>query len=166
VPVSIWTSTLRRTIATANYLPYPKLRWKALDEIHAVCAWPRGWWWGWGGKGGGVKGRGVEKGWLDEIHAAHVVAVLHVDLYGWVDGRCHCGCGGCNSTHPTVAVPARILSCTGIGMRATLRCLEGAAVAFQNEPETVLSRHGTTGHMTTPNLILLFTECSRLQPEP
>jgi hypothetical protein len=36
VPVSVWTSTLRRTIATANYLPYPKLRWKALDEIHAV----------------------------------------------------------------------------------------------------------------------------------
>jgi hypothetical protein len=38
VPVSVWTSTLRRTIATANYLPYPKLRWKALDEIHAVSA--------------------------------------------------------------------------------------------------------------------------------
>jgi 6-phosphofructo-2-kinase/fructose-2,6-biphosphatase len=36
VPVSVWTSTLKRTIATANYLPYPKLRWKALDEIHAV----------------------------------------------------------------------------------------------------------------------------------
>ncbi|WIA42087.1 hypothetical protein OEZ86_009363 [Tetradesmus obliquus] len=38
VPVSVWTSTLKRTIATANHLPYPKLRWKALDEIHAgVC---------------------------------------------------------------------------------------------------------------------------------
>eukprot|EP00877_Chromochloris_zofingiensis_P010699 jgi/Chrzof1/5883/Cz16g19090.t1_FBP3A[v5.2] len=38
VPVSVWTSTLRRTIMTANYLPYPKLRWKALDEIHAgIC---------------------------------------------------------------------------------------------------------------------------------
>eukprot|EP00775_Hariotina_reticulata_P005300 gene5300-5535_t len=36
VPVSVWTSTLRRTIATANYLPYPKLRWKTLDEIHAA----------------------------------------------------------------------------------------------------------------------------------
>jgi hypothetical protein len=38
LPVSVWTSTLRRTIATANFLPYPKLRWKALDEIHAVRA--------------------------------------------------------------------------------------------------------------------------------
>ncbi len=36
--MSVWTSTLRRTIATANYLPFPKLRWKALDEIQAgVC---------------------------------------------------------------------------------------------------------------------------------
>jgi len=25
----------QRTIMTANHLPYPKLRWKALDEIHA-----------------------------------------------------------------------------------------------------------------------------------
>lgn len=41
MPVSVWTSTLKRTIHTANFLPYPKLRWKALDEIHAgarVCA--------------------------------------------------------------------------------------------------------------------------------
>mmetsp|Transcript_33362 Transcript_33362/g.94519 ORF Transcript_33362/g.94519 Transcript_33362/m.94519 type:complete len:475 (-) Transcript_33362:36-1460(-) len=35
VPVSVWTSTLKRTIETAEYLPFPKLRWKALDEIHA-----------------------------------------------------------------------------------------------------------------------------------
>lgn len=35
VPVSVWTSTLRRTIQTARYLPFPKLRWKALDEIQA-----------------------------------------------------------------------------------------------------------------------------------
>ncbi|KAG1672615.1 hypothetical protein FOA52_002095 [Chlamydomonas sp. UWO 241] len=34
-PLSVWTSTLKRTIQTANYLPFPKLRWKALDEIHA-----------------------------------------------------------------------------------------------------------------------------------
>lgn len=34
-PVVVWTSTLKRTIATARHLPYPKLRWKALDEIHA-----------------------------------------------------------------------------------------------------------------------------------
>uniref|UniRef100_A0A7R9VHD7 6-phosphofructo-2-kinase domain-containing protein n=1 Tax=Chlamydomonas euryale TaxID=1486919 RepID=A0A7R9VHD7_9CHLO len=33
--VSVWTSTLKRTIQTAGYLPFPKLRWKALDEIHA-----------------------------------------------------------------------------------------------------------------------------------
>lgn len=37
VPVSVWTSTLQRTIQT-NKLPFPHLRWKALDEIHAgVC---------------------------------------------------------------------------------------------------------------------------------
>ncbi|GLC46274.1 hypothetical protein PLESTB_000596000 [Pleodorina starrii] len=35
VPVSVWTSTLCRTIQTARYLPFPKLRWKALDEIQA-----------------------------------------------------------------------------------------------------------------------------------
>ncbi|KAG1663909.1 hypothetical protein FOA52_002672 [Chlamydomonas sp. UWO 241] len=34
-PVSVWTSTLKRTIQTASYLPFAKLRWKALDEIHA-----------------------------------------------------------------------------------------------------------------------------------
>ncbi|KXZ51897.1 hypothetical protein GPECTOR_11g330 [Gonium pectorale] len=34
-PVSVWTSTLRRTIQTARHLPFPKLRWKALDEIQA-----------------------------------------------------------------------------------------------------------------------------------
>lgn len=38
IPVSVWTSTLKRTIQTASLLPFPKLRWKALDEIHAgVC---------------------------------------------------------------------------------------------------------------------------------
>ncbi|CAG9464718.1 unnamed protein product [Pedinophyceae sp. YPF-701] len=35
LPVSVWTSTLRRTIATAEHLPFPKLRWKVLDEIQA-----------------------------------------------------------------------------------------------------------------------------------
>jgi hypothetical protein len=43
VPVSVWTSTLKRTIQTANFLPYPKLRWKALDEIHAGMFRCRGW---------------------------------------------------------------------------------------------------------------------------
>lgn len=33
MPVSVWTSTLVRTIATADGLPFPKLRWKVLDEI-------------------------------------------------------------------------------------------------------------------------------------
>lgn len=38
MPVSVWTSTLQRTIATAAGLPFPRLRWKALDEIDAgVC---------------------------------------------------------------------------------------------------------------------------------
>lgn len=38
VPVAVWTSTLNRTIATASNLPYPKVRWKALDEIQSgVC---------------------------------------------------------------------------------------------------------------------------------
>ena len=34
-PVSVWTSTLKRTIQTAEHLPFPKLRWKLLDEIQA-----------------------------------------------------------------------------------------------------------------------------------
>eukprot|EP00879_Flechtneria_rotunda_P016995 GHRR01017792.1.p1 GENE.GHRR01017792.1~~GHRR01017792.1.p1 ORF type:complete len:193 (+),score=32.33 GHRR01017792.1:556-1134(+) len=38
VPVSVWTSTLKRTIQTAAGLPCAKLKWKALDEIDAgVC---------------------------------------------------------------------------------------------------------------------------------
>ncbi|KAF9976663.1 Fructose-2,6-bisphosphatase [Actinomortierella ambigua] len=36
--LTVWTSTLKRTIATAEQLPYPKLQWKALDELDAgVC---------------------------------------------------------------------------------------------------------------------------------
>ncbi len=27
IPVSVWTSTLKRTIQTASELPFPKLRW-------------------------------------------------------------------------------------------------------------------------------------------
>jgi len=38
VPVAVWTSTLNRTIVTAAGMPYPKVQWKALDEIQAgVC---------------------------------------------------------------------------------------------------------------------------------
>jgi 6-phosphofructo-2-kinase/fructose-2,6-biphosphatase 2 len=37
-PLTVWTSTLRRTIQTAESLPYRKLQWKALDELDAgVC---------------------------------------------------------------------------------------------------------------------------------
>lgn len=37
-PLTVWTSTLKRTIQTSEKLPYPKLQWKALDEIDAgVC---------------------------------------------------------------------------------------------------------------------------------
>ncbi|KAH7927690.1 bifunctional 6-phosphofructo-2-kinase/fructose-2,6-bisphosphate 2-phosphatase [Leucogyrophana mollusca] len=37
-PLTIWTSTLQRTIQTAQELPYPKLTWKSLDELDAgVC---------------------------------------------------------------------------------------------------------------------------------
>ena len=35
MPVSVWTSTLQRTILTAQHLPFPKLQWKVLDEIQA-----------------------------------------------------------------------------------------------------------------------------------
>lgn len=36
--MTVWTSTLKRTQQTANYLPYKKLQWKALDELDAgVC---------------------------------------------------------------------------------------------------------------------------------
>lgn len=34
----VWTSTLKRTIQTAQHLPYPKKTWKSLDELDAgVC---------------------------------------------------------------------------------------------------------------------------------
>ncbi|RMZ52666.1 hypothetical protein APUTEX25_000785, partial [Auxenochlorella protothecoides] len=37
-PVAVWTSTLARTIITASGLPFPKVQWKALDEIQAgIC---------------------------------------------------------------------------------------------------------------------------------
>ncbi|KAL7624672.1 Fructose-2,6-bisphosphatase [Parahypoxylon ruwenzoriense] len=39
-PLTVWTSTLKRTIQTARYLPenYNQLQWKALDELDAgVC---------------------------------------------------------------------------------------------------------------------------------
>ncbi|KAF8144334.1 hypothetical protein K438DRAFT_1782898 [Mycena galopus ATCC 62051] len=36
--VKVWTSTLRRTIQTAEHLQYPKFSWKSLDELDAgVC---------------------------------------------------------------------------------------------------------------------------------
>lgn len=35
MPVVVWTSTLQRTIETAEHLPFPHLQWKVLDEIHA-----------------------------------------------------------------------------------------------------------------------------------
>ncbi|KAI9596423.1 histidine phosphatase superfamily [Syncephalis fuscata] len=36
--LTVWTSTMRRTIQTASHLRYPKLQWKALDELNAgVC---------------------------------------------------------------------------------------------------------------------------------
>lgn len=36
--LTVWTSTLKRTQQTAAYLPFPKLAWKALDELDAgVC---------------------------------------------------------------------------------------------------------------------------------
>ncbi|KAI0086692.1 bifunctional 6-phosphofructo-2-kinase/fructose-2,6-bisphosphate 2-phosphatase [Irpex rosettiformis] len=37
-PLTVWTSTLQRTIQTAQFLPYNKLTWKSLDELDAgVC---------------------------------------------------------------------------------------------------------------------------------
>jgi 6-phosphofructo-2-kinase/fructose-2,6-biphosphatase 2 len=37
-PLTVWTSTLRRTMQTAEYIPHPKLQWKALDELDAgIC---------------------------------------------------------------------------------------------------------------------------------
>jgi len=39
-PLTVWTSTLKRTIATARHLPqeYNQLQWKALDELDSgVC---------------------------------------------------------------------------------------------------------------------------------
>ncbi|KAL7414700.1 6-phosphofructo-2-kinase-domain-containing protein [Mrakia frigida] len=37
-PLNVWTSTMRRTIQTAQHLPYPKKTWKSLDELDGgVC---------------------------------------------------------------------------------------------------------------------------------
>ncbi|KAK0295961.1 Fructose-2,6-bisphosphatase [Friedmanniomyces endolithicus] len=37
-PLTVWTSTLKRTAQTACHLPYEKLSWKALDELDSgVC---------------------------------------------------------------------------------------------------------------------------------
>lgn len=37
-PLTVWTSTLKRTGQTAKHLPYEKLSWKALDELDSgVC---------------------------------------------------------------------------------------------------------------------------------
>ncbi|RUP49600.1 histidine phosphatase superfamily [Jimgerdemannia flammicorona] len=36
--LTVWTSTMRRTIQTGQELDYPKLQWKALDELDSgVC---------------------------------------------------------------------------------------------------------------------------------
>jgi broad specificity phosphatase PhoE len=36
--LTVWTSTMKRTIETSEKLDYPKLQWKALDELDAgVC---------------------------------------------------------------------------------------------------------------------------------
>ncbi|KAI5786917.1 6-phosphofructo-2-kinase-domain-containing protein [Pyronema domesticum] len=36
--ITLWTSTMKRTIQTAHHLKYPKKQWKALDELDAgVC---------------------------------------------------------------------------------------------------------------------------------
>lgn len=36
--LTVWTSTMKRTIETSENLNYPKLQWKALDELDAgVC---------------------------------------------------------------------------------------------------------------------------------
>lgn len=37
-PLTVWTSTLKRTAQTSRFLPYEKLSWKALDELDSgVC---------------------------------------------------------------------------------------------------------------------------------
>ncbi|KAK3846802.1 MAG: 6-phosphofructo-2-kinase-domain-containing protein [Linnemannia gamsii] len=38
--LTVWTSTMKRTIATAEHLTYPKLAWKALDELDAGEQYP------------------------------------------------------------------------------------------------------------------------------
>lgn len=37
-PLTVWTSSMTRTIQTARHLPFPKKQWKALDELDTgVC---------------------------------------------------------------------------------------------------------------------------------
>ncbi|KAI9494975.1 6-phosphofructo-2-kinase-domain-containing protein [Zychaea mexicana] len=38
--LTVWTSTMKRTIQTGELLPYPKLTWKALDELDAGEKYP------------------------------------------------------------------------------------------------------------------------------
>ena len=33
IKLTVWTSTLKRTMQTAASLPYPKIQWRALDEL-------------------------------------------------------------------------------------------------------------------------------------
>ena len=37
MPMSVWTSTLNRTIQTAEGLPFPKLRWKVRPFSAGAC---------------------------------------------------------------------------------------------------------------------------------
>lgn len=62
---TVWTSTLRRTIITASGLHYPKVQWKALDEIQVGTCAGRGQCSGCGHGGAGVRraGYGVHLGW-------------------------------------------------------------------------------------------------------
>jgi 6-phosphofructo-2-kinase/fructose-2,6-biphosphatase 2 len=37
-PLTVWTSTMKRTIQTARHLDFPKKQWKALDELDTgIC---------------------------------------------------------------------------------------------------------------------------------
>jgi 6-phosphofructo-2-kinase/fructose-2,6-biphosphatase 2 len=37
-PLTVWTSSMTRTIQTARHLDFPKKQWKALDELDTgVC---------------------------------------------------------------------------------------------------------------------------------
>ena len=81
MPMSVWTSTLNRTIQTAEGLPFPKLRWKVRPcSAGACCMAARE----------GCSGLQTPKQGACRIRLGWRAALL---LIGWRRQGCSCVCG-------------------------------------------------------------------------